>query len=135
MNILLLHYLKSNTGEFLSFVSGCVRHESCIPSSGSQAAFPILASRRFQCAILSPTGLLILAQGIALGKAPWMIRRLKACFISCGLNETMRQTFSLHRCLLPIPRALPWASMNETLGLQKLTPKRACIDTLHSLTP
>ena len=67
----------------------------------------------------SPTGLSILAQGNALGGATPMKRRLKAWFISEEPRQLMKQAFSLQFPLHPQPRALPWASMNEALGLQR----------------
>ncbi len=69
----------------------------------------------------SPTGCLILAQGLVLGvalgneyKHP---RRLKVCFIERVNTEPMRQAFSLRFNQPSLPRALPWASMIEPFGL------------------
>jgi hypothetical protein len=67
----------------------------------------------------SPTGSSILDQGNALGGATPMKRRLKAWFISEEPRQLMKQAFSLQFPLHPQPRALPWASMNEALGLQR----------------
>lgn len=67
----------------------------------------------------SPTGSSILAQGNAPGGATPMKRRLKAWFISEEPRQLMKQAFSLQFPLHPQPRALPWASMNEALGLQR----------------
>lgn len=67
----------------------------------------------------SPTGSSILAQGNAPGEATPMKRRLKAWFISEEPRQLMKQAFSLQFPLHPQPRALPWASMNEALGLQR----------------
>ena len=54
--------------------------------------------------------------------------RLKACFIMGGVQRWMRQAFSLRAPLPAKPRAaaaqaaLPWASMNEAVGLTERPP-------------
>jgi len=57
-------------------------------------------------------------QGSALGKTGKLDRRLKVCCISFS-GRRMRQTFSLRVLCGRLPRALPWASMGETVGLQE----------------
>jgi len=68
----------------------------------------------------SPTGSRILAQGSALGHVPQMFRRLKACRITRLMPDAMKQTFSLPMNFRLKPRALPWASMPEAVGLQEV---------------
>ena len=68
--------------------------------------------------IMSPTGSIILAQGNALGCGREGNRRLKACFIKQRMPPGMRQAFSLRIMgVARLPRALPWASMGEPVGL------------------
>ena len=67
----------------------------------------------------SPKGSHILAQGNVLGQIRKFIRRLKACNIAPDVKQTMKQTYSLRSISGQAPRALPWASMRETLGLKE----------------
>ncbi len=72
-----------------------------------------------------PTASCILAQGkpasavAALGVRLKPDRRLKACCISHRVADVMRQAFSLRTHIAPQPRALPWASMREPVGLEE----------------
>lgn len=96
-----------------------IAHASAIPmvsatSSLGESVSPTSSST-------SPTGSFIIAQGNALGIAIVMIRRLKACLIPGGAYHLMKQAYSLHSLLRRQPRALPWASMREPVGLM-LTP-------------
>ena len=56
----------------------------------------------------SPSGSVIIAQGNALGNGnTHRMRRLKACLIPAAVRRIMKQ-----------PRALPWAIMNQPVGLR-----------------
>lgn len=72
----------------------------------------------------SPTGLFIVAQGNALGRNRKENGRLKACVNRRNANR-MKQAFSLHLQHALNPRALPWARMNEPVGLTRSHLKEA----------
>ncbi len=103
---------------------------SCIPAPG-KTALPgsptgsrILAQGK-TASPGSPTGSCILAQGktasavAALGKGRSPNGRLKVCCIGSCKIVRMRQAFSLRTLIFNPPRALPWASMREPVGLEK----------------
>ena len=93
----------------------------------------------------SPTGSCILAQGktasavAALGKGRSLNGRLKVCFIRSGKIVLMMQTFSLRILLFTPPRALPWASMREPVGLDETAASRrkppSLLDCLRKRSP
>ena len=69
---------------------------------------------------LRPTASSILAQGNALGPRADKSTQPEGLPHHPARRSLpgMQQAFSLQRCHAPIPRALPWASMWEALGLQ-----------------
>jgi hypothetical protein len=111
-------FALSSTALALSSFAAVSAAAAPIPKpEGKPADMSLSASPTSQST--SPTGSSILAQGNALGGATPMKRRLKAWFISEEPRQLMKQAFSLQFPLHPQPRALPWASMNEALGLQR----------------